>query len=186
MQWWYRVNEWCAGRYHFPIIPLYYWLLRHFFFHGSFYRRVSTTSQQDAPVSVLIPVIFLFSFSRHVGSQSSACRQFLLFLFFPFSLFLGCYQMIWHGDISLFSSWTQFVGGRPEKRWEAFPLPTDDRRGRKRALIIEIAYTRVPQKYSTCSSSSSNLVYRYITIANRSEGRECDGPAKRTKKKKQI
>lgn len=59
-----------------------------------------------------------------------------------------------------------------------------DRRGRKRALIIEIAYTRVPQKYSTCSFSSSNLVYRYIIIANRSEGRECDGPAKRTKKKK--
>lgn len=60
-----------------------------------------------------------------------------------------------------------------------------DRRGRKRALIIEIAYTRVPQKYSTCSSSSSsNLVYRYIIIENRSAGRECDGPAKRTKKKK--
>ncbi len=141
----------------------------------------------------LFPLFFFSLFPDTLGVSQApvdnfSCSSFSLFLY-------SCDVIRWYDTVTFpfFSSWTQFVGGRPEKRWEAFP-PRDRRQsGRKRALIIEIAYTRVPKKYSTCSSSSSNLVYRYITIANRSEGEgggglECDGPAKRTykKKKKQI
>lgn len=112
----------CASRYHFPIIPLYYWLLRHFFFHCSFYRGVSTTSQQDARVVCTYSRYFFFLFFPTRWESVKRLSTISLLPLFP--LFLYSWDVIrWYDTVTFpfFLRERNLSAGAQRKGGKLFP-----------------------------------------------------------------